>query len=49
MSYSDGQYKKTIDNKKLMKFLPDFKFTPLDIGIKESVDWFIENYENIRK
>jgi GDP-L-fucose synthase len=29
--------------------LPEFKFTPLSEGIKESVKWFLNNYPNIRK
>ena len=45
----DGQYRKPSDNSKLMSYLPDFKFTPIEEGIKETVKWFIENYENIRK
>lgn len=28
-SKSDGQYKKTACNKKLMSLYPDFKFTPI--------------------
>lgn len=27
----------------------DFNFTKLENGIKETIDWFIENYNNIRK
>jgi len=27
----------------------DFKFTKLEDGIKETIDWFIENYNIIRK
>ena len=27
----------------------EFKFTPLSDGIKNSVDWFLNNYPNIRK
>jgi len=27
----------------------DFKFTPLDEGIKKTVDWFLENYNTLRK
>lgn len=46
---SDGQYKKTADNSKLRKFLPNFKFTPFETGISETVKWFEENYENARK
>uniref|UniRef100_A0A1I8ETH8 GDP-4-keto-6-deoxy-D-mannose-3,5-epimerase-4-reductase n=2 Tax=Wuchereria bancrofti TaxID=6293 RepID=A0A1I8ETH8_WUCBA len=46
---ADGQYKKTASNAKLRKYLPNFKFTPFEIAIKESVDWFIANYDNARK
>lgn len=48
-SKSDGQHKKTASNKKLRQLLPDFKFTPYEEAIKESVQWFIENYEVARK
>ncbi|XP_027210428.1 GDP-L-fucose synthase [Penaeus vannamei] len=47
-SKSDGQYKKTASNAKLRKYLPDFKFTPMQQGIKETVNWFLENYESAR-
>lgn len=46
--YSDGQFKKTADNSKLMKLLPDFKCTDIDTGIKNSVRFFEENYPKIR-
>lgn len=45
---ADGQFKKTASNAKLLKYLPDFKFTPFEQAIKESVDWFIENYSTAR-
>ena len=45
----DGQYQKPSDTTKLKNYLPDFKFTPIDVGIKKSVKWFIENYEKARK
>ena len=45
----DGQFRKPSDNSKLLSYLPDFKFTSLDNGLKETIDWFIENYENCRK
>ncbi|KAI8391218.1 uncharacterized protein BYT42DRAFT_186026 [Radiomyces spectabilis] len=48
-SRADGQYKKTASNAKLRKYLPDFKFTPFDVAVKESVEWFVENYETCRK
>ncbi|KAF9988224.1 GDP-L-fucose synthase [Modicella reniformis] len=46
---ADGQYKKTASNKKLMDLNPDFKFTPFDVALDETVKWFKENYETIRK
>lgn len=48
-SKSDGQFKKTASNAKLMKLNPDVKFTPMNVGIKKSVDWFLENYDQCRK
>jgi len=47
-SRSDGQFKKTASNAKLMKYLGDFQFTPFDVAIKDSVDWFIANYSTAR-
>jgi GDP-L-fucose synthase len=45
----DGQFRKPSDNSKLKKYLPDFEFTPINTGIKDTVNWFIENYEKARK
>jgi len=45
----DGQYRKPSDNSKIKELLPDFEYTPFEIGIKETVNWFKENYENARK
>ena len=47
--YSDGQYKKTADNTKLMDLIGDFKFTPIDQGIQKNTEWFIKNFDNARK
>jgi GDP-L-fucose synthase len=41
----DGQIKKTVSNAKMQKYLPDFKFTPIEIGIKNTIEWF-ENFKN---
>jgi len=46
--FSDGQYKKTASNKKLLSLL-DFEFTDINIGLQKSCEWFIDNYENCRK
>jgi len=45
----DGQFRKPSDNSKLKSYLPDFKFTPIEEGVKETINWFIQNYENARK
>ncbi len=45
----DGQFRKPSDNYKLKSYLPDFKFTPLYDGLKETIEWFESNYENVRK
>ena len=47
-SFTDGQYKKTADNAKLMKLNP-FQFTTIEKGIKETCLWFEKNYDNCRK
>jgi hypothetical protein len=46
-SKADGQYKKTASNEKLMKYLPEFQFTPFDQALQESVDWFVQVCRNL--
>ena len=45
----DGQFRKPADNSKLLSYLHDFKFTPIEVGIKNTVDWFVKNYDESRK
>ncbi len=45
----DGQFRKPSDNSKLKSLLPDYKFVPIEVGLKKSIDWFIKNYEECRK
>jgi hypothetical protein len=54
-SKSDGQYRKPASNEKLIRLMretsndnEEFKFTPFEQGLKESVDWFIANYHEAR-
>ena len=44
-AYSDGQYKKTVNNSTLTRYI-NFEFTPIDKDLQESVNWFVENYDN---
>ena len=52
-SKADGQFRKTASNAKLRALLarvrPDFAFTSIREGIRETVDWFAANYETARK
>lgn len=47
-SYSDGQYKRTVTNRKLMARNPAFRFTPLPDAIKAAVRWYLENHASAR-
>ena len=46
---SDGQYKKTADNNLLQKHLSDYPFTPIEVGIRKTIQWFIKNWDIVRK
>ena len=43
-SYSDGQYKKTVSVQKLLNRFPNFEFTPIEEGIKKTVEWFANKF-----
>lgn len=45
----DGQHKKTASNTKLRSLLPDFEFTPFNTALADTVQWFIQQYPNVRK
>lgn len=46
---ADGQFKKTASNAKLRKYLPEFQFVPTRQAIKDTVDWYVANYESARR
>jgi GDP-L-fucose synthase len=48
-SFPEGQFKKTVSSDELLAYIPNFKFTPLDVYLKETIKYFIENYETVRK
>ena len=45
----DGQFRKPSDNSKIKTYLPDFKFTPIYDGLRETIEYFQNNYNVIRK
>jgi GDP-L-fucose synthase len=47
-SKPEGQFRKPSDSSILKKLYPSFTFTPIDVGLKKTVDWFIKNYPNVR-
>lgn len=48
-SAPDGQFKKTADNSKLKNLNHNLNFIDINNGIKQSVEWFIQNYKDCRK
>lgn len=44
----DGQYRKPSDTTELAKLLPNFKWTPIDKGLDETIKWFLKKYPNVR-
>lgn len=49
---ADGQPKKTADNAKFKRLYgteSPFAFTPIRRGIQETVQWFVQNYQDARK
>jgi GDP-L-fucose synthase len=46
---ADGQFKKTANNLKLLERIKNFEFTPIEVGISKTIEWFKTNYKNSRK
>ena len=45
----DGQFRKPSDNSKITHYLPDFHYTPIYEGLKETISYFLDNYGKVRK
>ena len=45
----NGQHRKPSSNSKLLSIIGEYEFTTLEKGLKESIEWFILNYPNVRK
>lgn len=48
-SKPEGQFRKPSDNSYLKSIVGDYKFTPLKDGLEETIEYFIQNYETVRK
>lgn len=48
LSKPDGIYKKTTSNKIFKKHFTDFKFTDIQSGLKETIQYFVSKYPNVR-
>jgi GDP-L-fucose synthase len=49
ISKPDGIYKKPSSNRVFRKNNPDFKFTGIEDGLKQTIDYFTNNYDKVRK
>jgi GDP-L-fucose synthase len=49
LSKPDGQYRKPSDVTKLHEYRPDFVFTPVEQGIRATVDWLVSHYPEARR
>lgn len=45
----DGQYRKPSDNSKIKTYLPNYQFTNIYDGLKETIEFFEKNYNIVRK
>lgn len=48
-SHPDGQFKKPTDNSYLLQVVPGCTFTPLRDGLEHTIDFFVKNYNYVRK
>ena len=47
--YSDGQYIKTTCSSEILEYIPNFIFTSLETGLKETINYFTKHYYKVRK
>ena len=48
ISKPEGQLRKPSCNKRFINLFPDFKYTDIETGLKETVNWFKKEYPNVR-
>ncbi len=47
-SKPDGQFNKPSDTSKLKLLYPEFRWTTVSEGVEKTVNWFLDNYPNIK-
>jgi len=45
----EGQERKPSDTTPLKALLPDYNYIPLEEGLQSTIEWFVNNYEGVRK
>ncbi|KAG8906979.1 hypothetical protein FRB99_005621 [Tulasnella sp. 403] len=45
---ADGQFRKPASNARLLSLIGEFKFTPFEQALDETVTWFLQNYATAR-
>ena len=45
----DGQFRKPSDNTHLKSIIGNYQFTPIKEGLEETINYFLTNYNTIRK
>jgi GDP-L-fucose synthase len=48
-SKPDGQFRKPTDTTRFKSVFPDFVFSDFNESLNETVDWFLTNYNNLKK
>jgi len=46
---TEGQHRKPSDNSILKEKVPNFRFTSIEEGLRETIQWFVDNYDTCRK
>jgi hypothetical protein len=49
VSYAEGQQKKTASNQKLLQEMHGLTFSPFERKLHDTIDWFIANYNVVRR
>lgn len=48
-SKPEGILRKDSNNTRFRHYFPNFKFTPLNEGLEKTINFFVDNYSNVRK